>query len=109
MATGGRIIPRFEDIDPSKLGKAKLVKEIQFGTTNERMMVIEECECSKSVTILIRGGSQMIVDEAKRSVHDALCVVRNLIKNNKIVYGGGASEIACSLAITEEANKISSI
>lgn len=109
VATGGRIIPRFEDIEPSKLGKAKIVREIQFGTTTERMMVIEECECSKSVTILIRGGSQMIVDEAKRSVHDAICVVRNLIKNNKIVYGGGASEIACSLAITEEANKISTI
>lgn len=106
VATGGRIIPRFEDIEPSKLGKAKIVREIQFGTTTERMMVIEECECSKSVTILIRGGSQMIVDEAKRSVHDAICVVRNLIKNNKIVYGGGASEIACSLAITEEANKV---
>lgn len=51
----------------------------------------------------------MIVDEAKRSMHDALCVVRNLIKNDKIVYGGGASEIACSLAIAEEANKISTI
>lgn len=48
----------------------------------------------------------MIVDEAKRSMHDALCVVRNLIKNDKIVYGGGASEIACSLAIAEEANKV---
>lgn len=57
VATGGRIIPRFEDIDPKKLGKAKLVKEIQFGTSNERMLVIEECENSKSVTILIRGGS----------------------------------------------------
>ena len=63
------------------------------------MLVIEDCKCSKAVTILIRGGSQMIVDEAKRSLHDALCVVRNLIRSNKIVYGGGATEIACSLAV----------
>ena len=44
----------------------------------------------------------MIVEEAKRSLHDAMCVVRNLIKNNRIVYGGGAAEIACSNAITKQ-------
>ena len=48
----------------------------------------------------------MIVDEAKRSVHDAMCVVRNLIKTPRIVWGGGASEIACSLAINEQADKV---
>lgn len=63
------------------------------------MLVIEDCENSSAVTVLIRGGSRMIIDEAIRSVHDAMCVVRNLIKTNKIVYGGGAPEIACSIAI----------
>merc|ERR1711998_686075 len=53
---------------------------------------------------LVRGGNSMIVEEAKRSLHDAMCVVRNLIKNNRIVYGGGAAEIACSLNITKEAD-----
>lgn len=48
----------------------------------------------------------MIVDEAKRSVHDAMCVVRNLIKTPRIVWGGGASEIACSLSINEQADKV---
>lgn len=47
----------------------------------------------------------MIVDEAKRSLHDAMCVTRNLIKNNKIVYGGGASEISCALHIAEYAER----
>lgn len=51
----------------------------------------------------------MIVEEAKRSLHDALCVVRNLIKCPRIVYGGGAAEIACSLAINDAAKKISHV
>jgi hypothetical protein len=50
-----------------------------------------------------------IIDEAKRSLHDALCVVRNLVRDNRIVYGGGAAEIACSLAIEEAAVKVRSI
>lgn len=47
-----------------------------------------------------------IIDEAKRSLHDALCVVRNLVKDNRIVYGGGAAEIACSLAVEDAAVKV---
>jgi T-complex protein 1 subunit epsilon len=99
VATGGRIIPRFQEITEAKLGEAKVVKEITFGTGNEKMLVIEDCKCSKAVTILVRGGSNMIVDEAKRSLHDALCVVRNLIKCPRVVYGGGSAEMACALAI----------
>lgn len=109
VATGARIVPRFEEISADKLGKAGAIREIQFGTSNERMLIVEECEKSKSVTILVRGGSQMIVDEAIRSIHDAMCVVRNLIKTNRIVWGGGASEIACSLAVRSSADKIPDI
>lgn len=50
-----------------------------------------------------------IIEEAKRSIHDALCVVRNLVQDNRIVYGGGAAEIACAIAVSTEADKISSI
>jgi len=109
MATGGRIIPRFSEITPEKLGKAGLVKELSFGTTNERMTIIENCSHAKAVTILVRGGSTMIVDEAKRSLHDALCVVRNLVKSNKIVYGGGACELACALAVYDLADRESTV
>lgn len=52
------------------------------------MMILEECQNSKAVTIFIRGGNKMIIEEAKRSLHDALCVVRNLVRDNRIVYGG---------------------
>ena len=47
-----------------------------------------------------------IIEEAKRSIHDALCVVRNLVRDNRIVYGGGAVELACSLKVGERADKV---
>lgn len=109
IATGGRIVPRFEELTPEKLGKAGVVRELTFGTTRDKMLVIEQCQNTKAVTIFIRGGNKMIVEEAKRSLNDAICVVRNLIKDNRIVYGGGASELSCALAVSEEADKITSL
>lgn len=109
IATGGRIVPRFSELTAEKLGNAGIVREITFGTTKDRMLVIEDCKDSRAVTIFIRGANRMIVDEAKRSLHDALCVVRNLVKDSRIVYGGGASEIACALAVSKCANKISTL
>lgn len=109
IATGGRIVPRFEELTTEKLGKAGIVRELTFGTTKDRMLVIEECQNSRAVTIFIRGGNKMIVAEAKRSLHDALCVIRNLVRDNRVVYGGGAPEIAASLAVAEAADKISTI
>lgn len=131
IATGGRIVPRFEELTPEKLGYAGLVRELCFGTTKERMLVIEECKNSRAVTIFIRGGNKMvrwplfqlsilllcrhlfyvvnlfqIIEEAKRSLHDALCVVRNLVQDNRVVYGGGAAEISCAIAVSQEADKV---
>ncbi|CAK9812579.1 T-complex protein 1 subunit epsilon [Anthophora plagiata] len=106
IATGGRIVPRFEELTPEKLGHAGVVRELTFGTTKDRMLVIEECKNSRAVTIFIRGGNKMIIEEAKRAIHDALCTVRNVIKNRQILYGGGASEISCALACSAKANKI---
>ncbi|KAI6246781.1 T-complex protein 1 subunit epsilon [Erysiphe necator] len=105
IATNGRIVPRFEDLSPAKLGTAGIVRELSFGTTREKMLVIEECANTRAVTAFIRGSNKMIIDEAKRSLHDALCVVRNLIRDNRVVYGGGASEISCSLAVENAAVK----
>lgn len=109
IATGGRIVPRFQELNASKLGTAGRVREVSFGTTKERMLVIEDCACSSAVTVLIRGGNQMIVEEAKRSLHDAMCVVRNLIKDNRVVYGGGSAEIACGLAVSSFADSTGGI
>jgi len=109
IATGGRIVPRFQELSADKLGTAGLVREISFGTTKDRMLVIEECLNSKAVTIFLRGGTKMIVDEAKRSMHDALCAVRNLVRDNRVVYGGGAAEISCSIAVSQKADNIKTI
>merc|ERR1711983_542601 len=109
IATGGRIVPRFQELSAEKLGKAGLVRELNFGTTKDKMLVIEECKNSKAVTIFLRGGTKMIIEEAKRSMHDALCVVRNLVRDSRIVYGGGAAEISCSLAVSKAADKIKTI
>lgn len=109
IATGGRIVPRFEELTADKLGKAGIVRELNFGTTKDKMLVIEDCKNSKAVTIFLRGGTKMIIDEAKRSMHDALCVVRNLVRDNRVVYGGGAAEISCALAVSKEADSIKTI
>ena len=105
IATNGRIVPRFEDLSAEKLGRAGIVREMSFGTTREKMLIIEECANTRAVTVFVRGSNKMIIDEAKRSLHDALCVVRNLVRDNRVVYGGGAAEIACSLAVEAEANQ----
>jgi len=109
IATGARIVPRFEELTPDKLGKAGSVREVAFGTTKDRMIYIEGCENSKAVTVFVRGGNKMVVDEGKRSLHDAMCVTRNLIKDNRIVYGGGSAEVACSIAVSEFADSITGI
>ncbi|KAK1924434.1 chaperonin Cpn60/TCP-1 family [Papiliotrema laurentii] len=109
IATNGRIVPRFEDLSADKLGRAGLVREMTFGTTREKMLVIEECANSRAVTVFVRGSNKMIIDEAKRALHDALCVVRNLVRDNRVVYGGGAAEICASIAVSQKADEIPSI
>merc|ERR1712127_790390 len=109
IATGGRIVPRFSELSADKLGSAGIVREVSFGTTRERMLVIEDCANSHAITVLVRGGNKMIVEEAKRSLHDAMCVVRNLIKDNRVVYGGGSSEIACSVAVSKHADTVTGV
>lgn len=109
IATNGRIVPRFEELTAAKLGTAGKVREFSFGTTKDRIIVIEECANTRAVTVFVRGGNAMIIEEAKRSIHDSICAVRNLIRDNRVVYGGGAAEIACSLEISRNADKISTI
>jgi len=114
IATGARIIPRFEEITPEKLGKAGCIREMTsgdmgVGTSNDKVILIEDCSNSKAVTILVRGGSKTICDEARRCLHDALCVVRNMIKNNNVVGGGGATELACAIEVAKEADRIKGV
>ena len=96
-------MPRFEELTPEKLGTAGVVREIAFGTTRERMLVLEGCKSDKACTIFCRGGNKMVLEEAKRSMHDALCVARNLVRDPKIIYGGGSAEVSASIAVHKAA------
>lgn len=60
IATNGRIVPRFEDLSAAKLGKAGIVRELSFGTTREKMLVIEECANTRAVTVFVRGSNKMV-------------------------------------------------
>lgn len=108
-ATRGNIISRFEDIEKSKLGSAKFVKEISLGTSKEHYITIEGCSDERIVTVLLYAGNDMILEEAKRSFHDAVCVVKNLVLNESIVPGGGATEISGSTMLMNEATTLGSL
>ncbi len=105
LATGARIIPRFEEMHPQKLGFAGIVEELTFGTTCNNMIVVKDLSKMKAVSILVRGGSKTIIDEAHRSIHDALCVIRNLIREPRVIVGGGASELSSSIFIKQKADE----
>mgnify|MGYP000686899312 CR=1 FL=1 len=90
-ATGARIVTSIEDLSERDLGSAELVEERKVG--EDKMVFIEGCPNPRSVTILVRGGAEHIVDEVERALHDALCVIRNVIREPKIVAGGGAPEV----------------
>ena len=90
-ATGGRIITNIEDLSANDLGNAGLVEERKFA--DEKMLFIRECKDPKAVSILLRGGTEHIVDEAERVVHDALSVVSAVVEYGKAVAGGGSAEI----------------
>ncbi|MEM4144248.1 MAG: thermosome subunit beta, partial [Candidatus Bathyarchaeia archaeon] len=89
-AAGGKILASIKDLTSDALGKAKKVEEVKIG--DDKLIYVRECKNPKAVTIVIRGASPHVVDEAERSLHDALCVVRNSIEDGKIVAGGGAPE-----------------
>jgi len=96
-ATSGKIVTNLEGLTKSDLGYAELVEERKIG--NDKMIFIEGCKNPRSVAILIRGGNERFVDEAERSVHDALCVVRDVVQEPKILAGGGSPEVEIARAL----------
>jgi thermosome len=103
-ATGGRIANNLDDLKPEDLGHADLVEERKIG--DDDMVFIEGCKDPKSVSILIRAGLERMVDEAERTMNDALSVVADLFKNNKVVVGGGAVEAEVAKELRHYAVKI---
>ncbi|MGC8895499.1 MAG: thermosome subunit beta [Candidatus Bathyarchaeia archaeon] len=103
-ATGGKIMASVKELTPDVLGEAKIVEEVKIG--DDKLVYVRECKNPKAVTIVVRGGTEHVVDEAERSLHDALCVVRNAIEDGKIVAGGGAPEAHIARHLREYAVKV---
>lgn len=103
-ATGGRIIGNIDELSSEDLGYADLVEERKV--ESDKWVFIEGCKNPKSVTILVRGGSQRVVDEAERSLHDAIMCVKDVVEYPYIVVGGGAAEAMVSNQIREWSNTL---
>jgi len=98
-ATGGRISTNLDDISANDLGSAEIVH--QKKVESDKWVFIEGCKNPRSVTVLIRGGSQRVVDEVDRSIHDALMVVKDVVEKPSIVAGGGSPEAYLSTELNE--------
>jgi len=103
-STGGRIITNIEDLKAENLGTADLFEERKIA--DDKMTFIEGCKNAKAVAILVRGGTERIVNEAERSIHDALCVVRDVVRDPRIVAGGGAPELEAAAQLKRWAEKL---
>jgi len=104
-ATGARVVNNFEDLSPSDLGYAAHVEERKV--EEDKWVFVEGCKNPKAVTILLRGGTQRIVDEGERSLHDALMVTKDVIERPAVVAGGGAAEAEAAAQVLEWADKLS--
>ena len=98
-ATGAKILTSLKEISDSDLGKAGSVEEKKIG--DEAMTYVTECHNPRSVSIILRGGTEHVVDEAERALHDALRVVGVAIEDEKLVAGGGSPEIELALRLRE--------
>jgi len=104
-ATGAKVVTNLDDLSASDLGFAGIVEEVKVG--DEEMTFVKECKNPKSVTLLIRGGTEHVVDEIKRAVEDAVGDVAAALKVGKVVAGAGAPEMELSKELKKFANTLS--
>lgn len=103
-ATGATLQTTVNNITPDVLGTCEKFEEKQIGA--ERYNLFENCPNSKSATIILRGGAEQFIKEAQRSLNDAIMIVRRCFKTNKVVAGGGATEMELSRSLKEKAAEI---
>jgi len=104
LVTGSEIVSTFDDPEGVKLGSCDLIHEIMIG--EDKLIKFSGVARGEACTIVIRGATQQIIDEADRSLHDALCVLAATVKETRTVYGGGCSEVLMSTAISKVATDI---
>ena len=95
MYIGGDIVSTFDSPGKVKLGSCKLIEEIMIG--EDSLLRFSGVALGEACTIVIRGATQQILDEAERSLHDALCVLQQTVKETRIVHGGGVCTCTCIL------------
>lgn len=105
LATGGRMQSTVNNISPDVLGTSGKFEEVQIGS--ERYNMFTDCPMAKTATLILRGGAQQFIDEAERSLHDAIMIVRRAVKTNTIVGGGGAIEMELSRHLREVSRTVS--
>ncbi|MBI2598482.1 MAG: TCP-1/cpn60 chaperonin family protein, partial [Candidatus Diapherotrites archaeon] len=103
-ATGAKVASRIKDLSAEYLGKAKLVEERKVA--GDQMVFVEGCKNPKAVSLLVRGGSEHVVDEAERAVHDAIGSVTSALKAGKVLTGGGSSEIEVAMKLRQFAKTV---
>jgi len=103
-ATGGKIVTNLEDLGRQELGKAGLIEEKKIG--DDDMTFVTGCKDSKAVSIIVRGGTEHVVDEVERALHDAIRVVGVAIEDGKAIPGGGATEIEVALRLKDYASTV---
>ncbi|NJE30343.1 thermosome subunit [Thermococcus sp. 18S1] len=103
-ATGAKIVTNVRDLTSEDLGEAELVE--QRKVAGENMIFVEGCKNPKAVTILIRGGTEHVVDEVERALEDAVKVVKDIVEDGKILAAGGAPEIELAIKLDEFAKEV---
>ncbi|MBR9703509.1 thermosome subunit, partial [Candidatus Woesearchaeota archaeon] len=104
-ATGGKIVTNLDDLSTTDLGAAGSVEEIFHG--DEGMLYVQDCPDAKAVTLLVRGGTEHVVDEIKRALEDAIGDVVAAVTDGKVVAGAGSPEVELSKGLLEYATKLS--
>jgi T-complex protein 1 subunit delta len=103
-------IAHVDHMSPEKLGSAALAEEVTIaGSTSHVVKFTGIVNMGRTITILMRGSNRLVLDEADRSIHDALCVVRSLVKKRYLIAGGGAPEAEVSLRLTQWAKTLTGV
>lgn len=105
LVTGGEIVSTFDNPESVKLGHCDVIEQVMIG--EDTLMRFSGVALGEACTIVIRGATQQIIDEAERSLHDALCVLAATVRESRIVYGGGCSEALMATAVLKKAAETS--
>jgi len=105
LVLDGDIVSTFDSPDQVKLGACELIEEVMIG--EDKLVRLSGCPNSQASSIVIRGANEHVVDEAQRSLHDALCVLSQTVKTTAVLPGGGATEMLMAQAVEEASKSVS--